>query len=75
MEFVDPRTEVRAGSSLGGFIGALARVTSLRTCGTFASKESAMWNWLVRFWHSLMGSKRSKFGHTPYHRTNLHGRH
>ncbi len=33
-----------------------------------------MWNWLVRFWHTLMRSKR-KFDPTPYHRTNLHGRH
>ena len=34
-----------------------------------------MWNWLVRFWRSLTRSKRSKFEPSPYHRTNLHGRH
>ena len=34
-----------------------------------------MWNWLVRFWHWLMRSKRSEFGHSTYRRTNLHGRH
>jgi hypothetical protein len=34
-----------------------------------------MWNWLVRFWHSLMRSKPSKFDHSSYQRTNLHGRH
>jgi hypothetical protein len=34
-----------------------------------------MWNWLVRFWQSLMRSNRSKFDHSPYYRSNLHSRH
>jgi hypothetical protein len=30
-----------------------------------------MWNWLVRFWRSLMRSNRSKFDRPSYRRSNL----
>jgi hypothetical protein len=34
-----------------------------------------MWNWLVRWWRSLLRWNRSEFDHSAYHRSNLHRRH
>jgi hypothetical protein len=63
-----PRTELEVAEKL--------RQTPLRTCDIVPSKESAMWNWLVRLWRKIDGWMHSRAATPkPYRPSNLHGRH